>query len=143
LPNVKQRIESSRAKQKQYFDEGSKELPDLKVGDTVRMRLPGQKTWSKGIVVKKAGVRSFVVRVNGKNYRRNRRQIILTPELPDEEQREDDGAEPFINEEQNQENNKCPPEVEPEPQPQRRVSARAKRPPNRFGDWVTEVNKTY
>jgi hypothetical protein len=139
LPNVKQRIESSRAKQKQYFDEGSKELPELKVGDTVRMRLPGQKTWSKGTVVKKAGVRSFVVRVNGKNYRRNRRQIILTPELPDEEQREDDdGAEPLINEEPNQENNNSPPR-QAEPQVHRgvRVSTRERRPPNRYGDWAT------
>jgi hypothetical protein len=140
LPNVKQRIESSRAKQKQYFDEGSKELPELKVGDTVRMRLPGQKTWSRGTVVKKAGVRSFVVRVNGKNYRRNRRQVIPTPELPDEEQREDDddGAEPLINEEPNQEDNNSPPrQAEPHVHRGGRVSTRERRPPNRYGDWVT------
>jgi hypothetical protein len=137
LPNVKQRIESSRAKKKQYFDKGSKELPELIVGDTVRMRLPGQKTWSKGTEVKNAGVRSFFVRVNGKIYRRNRRQLILTPELPDEEQREDDddGAEPLINEEPKQENINSPPrQAGPLVHRGGSVSTRERRPPNRYGD---------
>jgi hypothetical protein len=135
LPDVQGKINRSRAKQKKFFDRGSRQLDELKVGDAVRMRLPGEKTWSKGAVVKQPGDRSYIVRVNGRSYRRNRRQLILTPELSDDNVQIEEN-EPHINGEPNEENINCPPEVEVDPQPERRVSARAKRPPNRFGEWA-------
>jgi hypothetical protein len=104
LPDVQGKINRSRYKQRKFFDRGSRQLDELKVGDTVRMRQPGEKIWSKGAVVKQPGVRSCIVRVNGKSYRRNRRQLILTPELPDDEQIEE--KKPLINGEHNSENDK-------------------------------------
>jgi hypothetical protein len=118
LSDVQGKINRSRAKQKKLFDRGSRQLDELQVGDTVRMRLPGKKIWSKGAVVKQPSDRSYIVRVNGKSYRRNRRQLILTPELTDDNEQIEEN-EPLINGEHSQENINCPPEVEVDPQPER------------------------
>lgn len=80
LPDVKKKIEKSHEKQAKYYDRGSIELVDLQIGDTIRMKLPGQKVWTKGIVLSKEGKRSYKVKVRGSVYRRNRRQLIKTDE---------------------------------------------------------------
>jgi hypothetical protein len=90
------------------------------------MRLPGEKMWRKGSVLKQPGILSYIARVNGRSYRRNRRQLILTPELCDEKEQIEEN-EPLINGEHNEEQNNCPPEVEVDPEPERRVSARTKK----------------
>lgn len=79
-PDLKEKLENAKQQQKQNFDKGSKELEPLNVGDTVRMKLPGQDKWSKGVCVEDLGRRSYKVIVNGTLYRRNRRQLIKTPE---------------------------------------------------------------
>lgn len=92
LPDVQNQIVQSKVKQKAYYDRGSKPLKDLKCGDVVRMRLPGQKKWTKGEILRKRGGRSYDVSIHGDVYRRNRRQLIATQEeIPQEQNREDFG----------------------------------------------------
>ena len=56
-------------------------------GDAIRMRLPREKEWSLGRVIGQEGTRStrsYLVEVNGKHYRRNRKWLRATPEeLPE------------------------------------------------------------
>ena len=48
----------------------------------MRLQLPGEKIWSRGVCEGKVGPRSYELSVNGTRYRRNRRHIIPTQELP-------------------------------------------------------------
>ena len=80
VPDLKRKLEKSKATQAKFFDRGSKELSTLKKGDVVRMKLPNSAQWSKGEVLGGAGKRSYQVNVDGSVYRRNRRQLIKTPE---------------------------------------------------------------
>ncbi|XP_038058795.1 uncharacterized protein K02A2.6-like [Patiria miniata] len=71
-----------KAKSESYFNEkhGVRHLCELKPGDTVRIR---NKTHLSplGEVVRKAGPpRSYIVNVQGVEYRRNRRHLLLIPE---------------------------------------------------------------
>jgi len=97
LPDVQKKILRSRENQKRHFDVGSKELPELRVGDTIRMRLPSEKNWSKGTVLELKGNRSYLVRVNSKIYRRNRRQLLKTAEIYDDEQEPLESEDPINN----------------------------------------------
>ena len=45
------------------------------MGDNIRMRLPGDKSWSMGHCRCILGNRSYEVEVNGERYQRNRRQL--------------------------------------------------------------------
>ena len=77
-------LKSGQQKQKQYYDRVTKKLPELKVGDCVRVRLG--RTWTPGIISSKHNTpRSYLVTTeSGGEYRRNRRVINRTPEpLPD------------------------------------------------------------
>ena len=70
------------AKQRQqfYYNKQVKPLEPVSIGDTVRMRLHGEKTWSPGACTAIAGPRSYRVRVGNAIYRRKRRQLIKTGE---------------------------------------------------------------
>ena len=61
----------------------------------MRLRLPGEKTWSAGVCTGLVGPRSYKVQVGGHEYRRNRRQVIQT-----EEPREIELPEAIVQEEQ-------------------------------------------
>ena len=52
------------------------------------MRFPGQSTWSTGICTKKLPYRSYHVLADGTTYRRNRRDLLVTPA--------DQPASPFV-----------------------------------------------
>ena len=65
-------------RQASYYDRNARPLPPLALGQSIRMRLPGQETWSPGVCVQTAGPRSYWVRVGGVMYRRNRRQLLST-----------------------------------------------------------------
>ena len=56
--------------------------PGLQVGDAVRMRPPGQRKWTLGHCTRPLGLRSYEVEIDGRRFRRNRRQLRSTPELP-------------------------------------------------------------
>ncbi|KAL9979611.1 hypothetical protein ACROYT_G017294 [Oculina patagonica] len=63
-----------------YYKKQAKPLEPIRIGDTVRMKLPGEKTWSPGTCTATAGPRSFRVQVGNAVYRRNRRQLMKTGE---------------------------------------------------------------
>ena len=82
-PNpVREAITHARARQAAYFDRGTRSLRTLREGETVRMRLPGQSTWTPGICLRSVADRSYLVRADNYVYRRNRRHLLATGEDP-------------------------------------------------------------
>ena len=78
---VQSALEARQQIQKEYFDRSSKALKPLEHGDTIRMRQGN--TWELAVLVgeSKAGEpRSYIVRVNNHEYRRNRKDILKTQE---------------------------------------------------------------
>ncbi|KAK3098670.1 hypothetical protein FSP39_021817 [Pinctada imbricata] len=72
-----------RRKSKLNYDRHAKELPKLQIGQTVRMSpLPTdqQKRWQFGTCSEIIGKRSYIIDCDGKQYRRNRRDIRPTNE---------------------------------------------------------------
>ena len=63
-----------------FYNKKTKPLEPIAPGETIRLRLPGQQTWSAGTCHRTSGPRSYKVEVDGVVYRRNRRQLIRTSE---------------------------------------------------------------
>ncbi|XP_043204956.1 uncharacterized protein K02A2.6-like [Amphibalanus amphitrite] len=80
--DVPEALARQKARQASYYDRKARPLPPLIPGQSIRMRLPGQITWSPGICLRDAGPRSYWVRVDGVTYRRNRRQLLSTSDPP-------------------------------------------------------------
>ena len=70
-----QALKGKRAKQSYYYDRQAHDLPPIAVGETVRMRLPGEKRWTPGVCTGMEGPRSYTVQVGGSVFRRNRRHL--------------------------------------------------------------------
>ena len=78
--DVKSQLLAQQKTQKLYFDRGAKSLPPVKTGDTVRLKT--KNGWKPATVTKLAHTpRSVIVTSNGTLYRRNRRDIIKTPDV--------------------------------------------------------------
>ena len=82
---VPQKLMKQKAKQAMYYNHGTKELNDLRIGDVVRIKplRPGERKqgWTKARVESKADIRSYKVRTeDGREYRRNRRHLRQTQE---------------------------------------------------------------
>ena len=77
---VKDRLNQKRQQQNKFYDKQTKCLPALESGDVVRMQTP--KGYDQlGFVVRAAEQpRSFMVRSQGQEYRRNRRHLLKVPE---------------------------------------------------------------
>ena len=70
-------LKSRQDKTQGYYDKTAKDLPPLEPGDRVRIRPGRDKQWRQAEVLP----RSYVVRdQQGTVFRRNRRQIIATPQ---------------------------------------------------------------
>ena len=148
-----QEINKQKQRQQHYYDRHTKPLRLIATGKAIRMRLPGQRTWSPGVCTGLVGPRSYRVKVGEKVFVRNRRQLICSDKqllpVPDVDQSlPDSNTEPESIpsdpvEQRSQQNS--PPEsaapstvatpnttVSPSPTGPRR-SSRNRRPP----DWVT------
>ena len=77
---TRKNLEAQKRVQSMQFNRGTKNLPPLLVGDAVRMKLPGEQKWGLGVCTRSLGRRSYEVEVEGRTYRRNRRQLRSTPE---------------------------------------------------------------
>ena len=79
---VQSALSARQQTQKENFDRSRKALKPLEPGDTIRMRQGN--TWEPAVLVgesKKAGEpRSYIVRANNHEYRRNRKDIFKTQE---------------------------------------------------------------
>uniref|UniRef100_A0A803JLC0 Gypsy retrotransposon integrase-like protein 1 n=1 Tax=Xenopus tropicalis TaxID=8364 RepID=A0A803JLC0_XENTR len=86
IERVVDQLTERRRKAKAFYDRGAKELPELDIGQTVRMQpspaaLDGR--WRKGICLEKVAPRSYIVEADGHLYRRNRKFLRSTNETSD------------------------------------------------------------
>eukprot|EP00057_Strongylocentrotus_purpuratus_P006656 XP_011661130.1 PREDICTED: uncharacterized protein K02A2.6-like [Strongylocentrotus purpuratus] len=84
--DTNQRKEKNREKQAHYYNRGAKDLPELKVGDTVRVKPKKHaRAWESAIVLEKVGIRSYSIRTErGAEIRRNRRHLRKSNEQFDD-----------------------------------------------------------
>ena len=87
--NVGQKLLAQKSKQAYYYNEGAKELPELKEGDRVRIKplklAEKHKPWIQAEVEGKVDVRSYQVRTeDGRVYRRNRQHLKYSRDQPEE-----------------------------------------------------------
>ena len=81
---VTNRLSHYRQQSKKYYDRTAKPLPRLQKGDVVRATDIKGKYTKKGTVISETSYpRSYVVNINGKNYRRNCRHLLKVKEEPD------------------------------------------------------------
>ena len=84
--NVQLKINLRKQKSKNIYDQHAKELPELLVGQDVRVQLNPERRadpWHRGVVRDSLGSRAYNVDVDGHLFRRNRVHIRETPKLLD------------------------------------------------------------
>ncbi|XP_033107108.1 uncharacterized protein LOC117109006 [Anneissia japonica] len=84
LKNTRKQIMDGK-KAKFYYDQKCKDLPDLNIGETVRIQPDQQHSeWRKSKCLQKVGPRSYLVETNdGRKYRRNRKFLRAEKEPSD------------------------------------------------------------
>ena len=78
--DVERKLTKKRRKAKKYFDRGCKELPELEIGQPIRLMPSPRDTsgkWRRGVCIKKVAPRSYLVDVKGSIYRRNRKFLRI------------------------------------------------------------------
>ena len=75
-------LSKNKERQRVYYDKHTKPLKAISPGETVRMQLPGQDTWSAGKCSRLVAPRSYLINVGNSTYRRNRRDLISAGEPP-------------------------------------------------------------
>ena len=132
-------------KRRQSFYYNQHARPPIDEGATVRMRLPGEKTWTPGTCTEQVNPRSYRVKVGGTVYRRNRRQLVNAGEDPRDETSRDDATSPPERDDSPL-SDRIPethsPPVVPDVLPDLRRSVRERKPPARLIDYVSAVYKT-
>ena len=72
-------LQQRQDKYRQYYDRGSKRLTELQPGSVVCVR--HENVWEPAVVIRKEGhPRSYIVTLEGREYRRNRRHLMNTAE---------------------------------------------------------------
>ena len=80
---VQNQIQRKRQKAKSFHDRNVKVLPDLEIGQEVRLSpLQRGKPWKAGTCVEKLSDRSYMVKADGELFRRNRHDLKPTQENP-------------------------------------------------------------
>jgi hypothetical protein len=82
MEGVKADITARKQKAKFHYDKTAKDLPDLTIGQSIRLQsdIPKQ-PWRKATCLQKVGPRSYLVETeNGQKYRRNRKFLRNTNE---------------------------------------------------------------
>ena len=77
---VKQDVKELQAQKQRHYNKHSKDLKPINPGESVRMRLPGQTTWTLGTCTAVVGPRSYEIKIGNTTYRRNRRHLIRSSE---------------------------------------------------------------
>ena len=150
VDNVPDKLAQRRQKAKYYYDRGSKKLPELQIGETVRIKpSPSQrdKRWQLGTCLEQVAPRSYIVDVGGRELRRNRKFLRTTQEQTEPEVLE--SAELDLPDAPFQETVRVEsalygnpgPEVPENPEtlhlgPERRTRTRVVKRPSRFNDYV-------
>jgi len=74
---VKEKLKAKKQRAKGYYDRSAKVLPELEIGQEVRVVGQRNKIWEAGTCVQKLSDRSYLVEVNGNTLCRNRE--VLRP----------------------------------------------------------------
>ena len=134
-----------KRRQSFYYNQHARPLTPIDEGATVRMRLPGEKTWTPGTCTDQVNPRSYRVKVGGTVYIRNRRQLVCAGEDPRDETSRDDATLPPERDDVSL-SDRIPethsPPVVPDVMPDLRRSVRERKPPARLNDYVSAVYKT-
>lgn len=80
--DVRDKIIQRKQQIKQQYDKGSRDLPELQIGQSVFMQRRPDRIevgWEPGVVKDKLSSRSYNIEVNGRVYRRNRQHIKKNP----------------------------------------------------------------
>ena len=59
-----------------HYDKHTRSLKPISLGETMRMKLPGQRKWSAGTCAGKVDERSYIYKVGNVENRRNRKQLV-------------------------------------------------------------------
>lgn len=80
VDKARERLLQRQVKQKLYYDRGTKSLPELQAGDSIRVQKGS--AWEPGVVVGKCNTpRSYdIITANGQELRRNRSHLLATKE---------------------------------------------------------------
>ena len=79
---TRDKLEKQKATQEERYNTKRRPLMPLEADQAIRMKLPGDTKWSLGNCVKTVPNHSYEVKVAGRHYRRNRRQLRTTAEIP-------------------------------------------------------------
>ena len=135
VDGVEEKLQLKRQRAKAHYDKKAKVLPDLEVGEEVRVQ--GQRntnTWTTGTCVQKLSDRSYLVNTGGQTVRRNRE--VLRP------QQDGNSAESRADAESQHPQPPSPtveqPRSQNKPVPKTTVQTRTRtiKPPERFKDFV-------
>ena len=130
--NVHKSLEKKRKQNKVHYDKSAKTLSMLQPGDTVRMQT--DRGYDKIAIIESRtdDPRSYIVKCNGKQYRRNRKHLLLVTETT--EQSDDDDIPYPRHDEQPINDNQC---VQNDPTTYHTRSGRACLPNSRYqNDYV-------
>lgn len=78
VKDASRKIEKHKLKTKKYFDVGTRVLKDLRENPIVFSKInpDTDQTWKKGYIEKKISDRSYIVVMDEKEYRRDRKRIL-------------------------------------------------------------------
>ena len=94
---VTEEISLKREKAKKQFDCGAKLLPDLDIGESVRMQpVDRHGVWRKGKVVKKVGNRSYFLETENGNVLKSNRKFLRTSDDQDMPGQDDQMLDIFL-----------------------------------------------
>ena len=132
VSGVQDSIELKRQKAKSYFDKNAKPLPELDIGQEVRITDKRNKTWELGKCLAKLSDRSYLVQADGEAVRRNREDI--RPSLDTGTTNNTPTTVADFTAREDQPASKA--QATPPQTPARRTSSRTIKPPDRFKDYV-------
>jgi len=96
------RLADRKSRQVRQYKKKSRPLEPLRCGQAIRMRLPGKQEWSLETCTRILKNRSYEVEVCRRRYRRNHRQLRMTPEvLPPGNLQESELPDPLLKQSQN------------------------------------------
>ena len=139
------KLAKQKAIQKERYNAKRRPLTPLHPDQAIRMKLPRDTKWSLGSCVKALPNRSYEVEVAGRRYRRNRRQVRTTAEIPLSSSLEDDSSHhlpqttrpPNANQKSDLITDHDNPAAVPSlPAVQLRRSSRSRKPPAWHNDYV-------
>ena len=130
----------NKQRQQYYYNTHTKPLQPIDRGETVHIKLPGQKTWSAGTCMGPVGLHSYEVKVGESVYRLLQSGEPPVVETPDYSETITPSPETAPQPQQLEPATQVPASPVPQAQPAShdlRRSQRTHRPPARLNDYVT------